>query len=102
MYDERDGTLITQKLHDLVAAKREAKENEFSANFFARAQNLGVSSQQAVRKLTREQETAKKRQIQLESRVRFQELSDTILEYQLSEHALFLAKFTRQFKQVDR
>lgn len=90
-------------------AKRDAKENEFSANFFSRGLNQGssnlnqmVGGMQPVRKLTREQETAKKKQIMLESRVRFQELSDTILEYQLSEHENFLRKFTLQFKLVDR
>lgn len=39
MYDERDSVLLIQKLQDLVEAKKEAKENEFSANFFARGLN---------------------------------------------------------------
>lgn len=55
-----------------------------------------------MRKLSREQENAKKKQIKLESRIRFHELSDTVLEYQLSEHERFLSKFTRQFKRVDQ
>jgi len=109
MYDERDTVILIQKLQDLVEAKREAKENEFSANFFARGLNNQnganlnyiVGGKQPVRKLSREQENAKKKQIKLESRVRYHELSDAILEYQLSEHERFLGKFTRQFKQVD-
>ena len=54
-----------------------------------------------MRKLSREQENAKKKQIKLDSRIRYHELSDTVLEYQLSEHERFLSKFTKQFKMVD-
>ena len=39
MYDARDSAILIQKLQDLVEAKKEAKENEFSANFFARGHN---------------------------------------------------------------
>lgn len=39
MYDERDTVVLVQKLQELVEAKKEAKENEFSANFFARGMN---------------------------------------------------------------
>jgi len=63
MYDERDTVILIQKLQDLVEAKREAKENEFSANFFARGLNNQnganlnsiVGGKQPVRKLSREQ-----------------------------------------------
>ena len=116
MYDEQDSQNLILKVHELIEAKREAKENEFSANFFTRGINQsnisnlnnGVSNlnnlvggMQPTRKLTREQENAKRKQIKLESRVRFQELSDLILEYQLIEHENFLSKFTQEFKQVD-
>ena len=99
----------------MIDAKREAKENEFSANFFTRGINQSnisnlnaganlnnlVGGMQPTRKLTREQENAKRKQIRLESRVRFSELTDVVLEYQLSEHENFLSKFTHEFKKVD-
>lgn len=107
MYDARDGSVLIQKLTDLVAAKKESKENEFSANFFTQGLNQGngnlnliVGGAQPTRKLTRDQENAKKKQIKLESRIRFHEIQDTILEYQLSEHENFLSKFTHLFKSV--
>jgi len=43
--------------------------------------NLIVGGKQPVRKLSREQENAKRKQIKIESRIRFNELSDAILEY---------------------
>ena len=113
MYDERDCEVITMKLLDLIEAKKEAKENEFSANFFTRGVNLngtlnnvllgggGVNKPPSTRKLTREQENAKRKQIKLESRIRYNELVDTVLAYQLVEHEKFLGKFTREFKRVD-
>jgi hypothetical protein len=39
MYDERDSQILIQQMSDLVESKREAKENEFSANFFTRGIN---------------------------------------------------------------
>ena len=79
MYDEQDGSNLIQKVQELIEAKREAKENEFSANFFTRGINQSnisnlnnlVGGMQPTRKLTREQENAKRKQIKLESRVRF-------------------------------
>ena len=38
----------------------------------------------------------------MECRVRFSELVDTILDYQLQEHEKFLSKFTQEFKKVER
>jgi len=95
MYDERDSAILVRKLADLVEAKREAKENEFSANFFTRGINQShmgnhnglttlnnlVGGMKPTRKLTRDQEKAKRKQIKLESRVRISELADTVLEY---------------------
>ena len=40
MYDARDSEILTRKLADLIEAKREAKENEFSANLFTRGINV--------------------------------------------------------------
>ena len=79
MYDEQDSSNLIQKVQELIEAKREAKENEFSANFFTRGINQSnisnlnnlVGGMQPTRKLTREQENAKRKQIKLESRVRF-------------------------------
>ena len=85
MYDEQDSSNLISKVHELIEAKREAKENEFSANFFTRGINQSnisnlnhgsnlnnlVGGMQPTRKLTREQENAKRKQIKLESRVRF-------------------------------
>ena len=39
MYDARDSAVLIEKLTDLVASKKESKENEFSANFFTRGLN---------------------------------------------------------------
>ena len=39
MYDEQDSQNLISKVQELIEAKREAKENEFSANFFTRGIN---------------------------------------------------------------
>ena len=78
---------------DLIDSKREAKENEFSANFFARGVNqsrVGAHNYNSLnnlvgiqpnRKLSREQEMAKKKQIKLESRIKFSEFIKIVLDY---------------------
>ena len=72
MYDERDSQILIKQMTDLIENKRETKENEFSANFFTRGINqtrtgsnynslnhlVGIQPQ---RKLTREQEVAKRK-----------------------------------------
>lgn len=115
MYDARDSEILTRKLADLIEAKREAKENEFSANLFTRGINVShlnnhngfaslnnfVGSKQPTRKLSRDQENAKRKQIKLECRIRLSELVDIVLDYQLQEHEKFLSKFTLEFKKVE-
>lgn len=112
MYDDRDSQILIQKMLDLIDSKREAKENEFSANFFARGVNqsrVGANYNslnnlvgiQPNRKLSREQEMAKKKQIRLESKIRFTEFIKIVLDYQLEEHENFLSKFTYEFKKQD-
>jgi hypothetical protein len=109
MYDERDSEILIQKMLDLIDSKRESKENEFSANFFTRGVNqsrVGTNYNslnnlvgiQPNRKLTREQEMAKKKQIRIESKIMFSEFIKIVLDYQLEEHENFLSKFTYEFK----
>ena len=54
-----------------------------------------------MKKLTREQEAAKKKQIRTESRIRFREFIKVILDFQLQEHQKFLRKFNIVFKRID-
>ena len=113
MYDDRDSQILIQKMLDLIDSKREAKENEFSANFFTRGVNqsrVGAHNYNSLnnlvgiqpnRKLSREQEIAKKKQIRLESKIQFCEFIKIVLDYQLEEHENFLCKFTFEFKKQD-
>ena len=91
MYDERDSQILIEKMTELIENKREAKENEFSANFFTRGINQAKNGGNPTslnhlvgipaRKLTREQELAKKKQIRLESKIRYCEFIKIVLDY---------------------
>ena len=44
---------------------------------------------------------AKKKQIRIESKIKFCEFIKIVLDYQLEEHENFLSKFTYEFKKQD-
>lgn len=98
MYDERDQDVLIQRMYEIINTKREAKENDFHANMFTSSNAMGS---QYPRKLTRDQEMARRKQIRSESKLLFCEFVKTVLDFQLAEHERFLCKFTEEFKRVD-
>lgn len=96
MYDREDVEILMERFRECIECRKQRKENN---NTIQQSHRMNTASQ--TRKISRDEETLKKRFQKKDTKLMYSEFLKVILDFQLQEHEKFLFKFTEIFKMVD-
>lgn len=83
MYDQYDQATLIAQIHEKIRDRRAMKEGEITPQYFSATNNFSNKQRSMSRRLSREQEVARKKMIKTESKLFYAELLKIILDFQL-------------------